>query len=151
MATPSLKGIHVLMVVAPQNFRDEELLHPKAVFEREGAVVDVASTTADVARGMLGAEVKPDLVLSAVDPHRYAAIVLVGGAVHRRISGATTPCTRSSASRATRGPRSAPSACRPPRSLVPACYTAYARRSTASRGRSASSSEAARCAWTSTW
>jgi protease I len=29
---------------------------------------------------MLGAEVRPDLALSAVDPHRYAAIALVGGA-----------------------------------------------------------------------
>jgi protease I len=74
-----LKGRHVLMVVAPADFRDEELLQPKALFEAEGAVVEVASTTANVARGMLGAEVKPDLTLSAVDPHRYAIIALVGG------------------------------------------------------------------------
>jgi protease I len=73
------KGVHILMVIAPQDFRDEELLHPKAVFEAEGAVVEVASTSTQVARGMLGAEVEPDLALSAVDPHRYAAIALVGG------------------------------------------------------------------------
>jgi protease I len=74
-----LKGRHVLMVIAPSDFRDEELLQPKALFEAEGAVVEVASTTTDVARGMLGAEVKPDLALSAVDPHRYATIAVVGG------------------------------------------------------------------------
>jgi protease I len=80
MAAPKLKDRHVLMVIAPSDFRDEELLEPKALFEAEGAVVEIASITADVARGMLGAEVKPDLALSAVDPHRYAAIALVGGA-----------------------------------------------------------------------
>jgi PfpI family intracellular protease len=74
-----LKARHVLMVVAPTDFRDEELLQPKSLFEAEGAVVEVASTTRDVVRGMLGAEVKPDITLSAVDPHRYAAIALVGG------------------------------------------------------------------------
>jgi protease I len=74
-----LNGRHVLMVVAPADFRDEELLQPKALFEAEGGVVEVASTTTDVARGMLGAQVKPDLALSGVDPHRYAAIALVGG------------------------------------------------------------------------
>lgn len=67
------------MVIAPADFRDEELLQPKAAFEAEGAVVEVASTTTDVARGMLGAEVKPDLALSGVDPHRYAAIAVAGG------------------------------------------------------------------------
>ena len=55
------------------------MLQSKAVFEGEGVVVEVTSTSRDLARGMLGAEVKPDLALSAVDSHRYAAIALVGG------------------------------------------------------------------------
>jgi len=69
----------VLMVIAPADFRDEELLEPKALFEAGGAAVEVASTTTDVARGMLGAEVTPDLALSEVDPHRYVAIAIAGG------------------------------------------------------------------------
>jgi putative intracellular protease/amidase len=93
MATQRLKGRRVLMVIAPSDFRDEELLQPKARFEAEGAVVELASTTVDVARGMLGAEVTPDLELSAVDPHQYAAIALVGGPARRarlrRSAGAT--------------------------------------------------------------
>lgn len=79
MTSQSLKGRHVLMVIAPRDFRDEEFLQPKAFFEAEGAIVETASTTVDVARGMLGAEVKPDLAISDVDPHRYNAIALVGG------------------------------------------------------------------------
>lgn len=67
------------MVIAPSDFRDEELLEPKARFEAEGAIVEIASTRTGIARGMLGAEVKPDLALSTVDPHRYAAIAIVGG------------------------------------------------------------------------
>jgi deglycase len=79
MAERSLQDRHVLMVIAPSGFRDEELLEPKAVFEAEGAIVEVASATGALARGMLGAEVKPDLALAAVDPRRYAVIALVGG------------------------------------------------------------------------
>jgi len=79
MAAASLQDRHLLMVIAPSGFRDEELLQPKALFEAAGAVVEVASTSTDVCRGMLGAEVKPDLRLLDVDPHRYAAIMLVGG------------------------------------------------------------------------
>jgi protease I len=74
-----LNGCHILMVVAPTDFRDEELVEPKAAFEAEGAVVEIASTTTDVVRGMLGLQVKPDVALSTVDPHRYTAIALVGG------------------------------------------------------------------------
>ena len=68
------------MVIAPTDFRDEELLEPKAFFEAEGAVVEIASTTAGLARGLQGGDVKPDLTVAAADPHRYAAIVVVGGA-----------------------------------------------------------------------
>jgi protease I len=84
MDAASLKDRHVLLVIAPSGFRDEELLQPKALLEAAGAVVEVASTSTHVCRGMLGAEVEPDLALHEVDPHRYAAIVLAGG------SGAVT-------------------------------------------------------------
>jgi protease I len=80
MATRSLNDRHVLMVIAPSDFRDEELLEPKACFQAEGAIVEIASTGTAVARGMLGVEVEPDLALATVDPHRYAVIALVGGA-----------------------------------------------------------------------
>jgi deglycase len=75
----SLSGRRILMVVAPTDFRDEELFVPKGRFEAEGLVVEIASTDPGRARGTLGAEVTPDLTIAEADPRRYAAIVVVGG------------------------------------------------------------------------
>lgn len=69
----------ILMIIAPEGFRDEELQVPKALFEAKGWEVDVASKTTCEARGMLGLKVKPDLSLEAVDLSRYSAVVFVGG------------------------------------------------------------------------
>jgi protease I len=74
-----LAGRHVLLIVAPFDFRDEELLEPKARFEAEGAVVEVAAPTLALAHGIRGATVAPDVALSDVDPLRYVAIGIVGG------------------------------------------------------------------------
>lgn len=74
-----MEGKKVLMVIAPQNFRDEELLEPKSVFEDSGAEVTIASTSKGSARGMLGAIVDPDLTLDEVDVKDYDAVVVVGG------------------------------------------------------------------------
>ncbi|MFH0832218.1 MAG: DJ-1/PfpI family protein [Candidatus Aenigmatarchaeota archaeon] len=67
----------ILMVVAPKDFRDEELLDTKLVFERSGARVDVAST-ANEAIGMFGHSVKTKLIDDIV-VDAYDALVLVGG------------------------------------------------------------------------
>ncbi|MFO0980998.1 MAG: DJ-1/PfpI family protein [Planctomycetota bacterium] len=69
----------VLMVIAPSDFRDEELAEPKAVLEKSGVKVDVASPQSGEARGMLGARVKPDKQLQACQPEDYDAVVVVGG------------------------------------------------------------------------
>jgi protease I len=74
-----LSGINILMVIAPEDFRDEELFEPKGIFEEKGAEVTIASTSTDTARGMLGGEVKPDLAISDVDVGNYDAILIVGG------------------------------------------------------------------------
>lgn len=74
-----LKGQKILMIIAPQNFRDEEFSEPKAAFEKAGAKVEVASTTLGSARGMLGLEVKPDLLFASANPNDYSAIVIIGG------------------------------------------------------------------------
>lgn len=69
----------VLMVIAPQNFRDEELLAPRAALEKAGFTVELASTKREVCKGMLGAEAHPDLILGEVKPADYQAVVFVGG------------------------------------------------------------------------
>jgi len=74
-----LAGTKVLMVIAPEQFRDEELLVPKEKFEAAGAVVTVASTRTGEAKGMLGAKVNADKTLSEVKAQDFQAIVVVGG------------------------------------------------------------------------
>ena len=69
----------VLMIIAPENFRDEELLHTKEELERAKASVTIASTKTTSARGMLGATVKPDIKLEQVRVDDYDAVIFVGG------------------------------------------------------------------------
>lgn len=74
-----LEGIRVLSVISPQNFRDEEYLEPRKILESEGAIVKVASTSLDEAKGMLGLKVKPDLSLTDVDVTDFNAVIVAGG------------------------------------------------------------------------
>ena len=79
MAEKRLQGIRVLMVIAPEEFRDEELLTPQEILTDNGARVDVASTRSGEASGMLGATVKPNLVLADAKAQDYQALIVVGG------------------------------------------------------------------------
>jgi protease I len=78
-ATPTLQGKSILMVIAHQDFRDEEYQEPRQIFEARGAKVTVASSSLETAKGALGAEVKPDLLLKDAAVDDYDAIVFVGG------------------------------------------------------------------------
>ncbi|MEM5878899.1 MAG: DJ-1/PfpI family protein [Candidatus Aenigmatarchaeota archaeon] len=75
----NLEGKKVLMIVAPENFRDEELLKPKEILENVKAEVKIASKGVATARGMLGASVSVDLDLSEVEVKSYDAVIFVGG------------------------------------------------------------------------
>lgn len=75
----ALTGRKVVMIIAPQNFRDEELLEPKEILTGKGATVTVAGASLEMAKGMLGAEVKPDILASEIKPEDWDAIILVGG------------------------------------------------------------------------
>jgi len=74
-----LAGKKVLMIIAPKNFRDEELLRPKEILEKAKANVTIASKGVKTAKGMLGSSVSVDLDLSQVNVKDYDAIVFVGG------------------------------------------------------------------------
>lgn len=76
---PSLKGKNILMVIASNNFRDEEFKEPHSLFLTEGANVVIASTDTSEAKGMLGMKVKPDILIEEVKPLDFDAIILVGG------------------------------------------------------------------------
>jgi len=69
----------VAMVVAHDQFRDEELLEPKAILEQAGAKVDVVSTVAGEAKGMKGATVAASRTIEEISSSDYDAIVFIGG------------------------------------------------------------------------
>lgn len=67
------------MVVAPREFKDEEYLEPKVIFENEGYEVVTASKGVDIAQGKAGTKVVISEDVTEVDFREYKAIVLVGG------------------------------------------------------------------------
>ena len=69
----------VVMVIAQDDFRDEELLEPKEILERNGIEVKIASTTLNQVKGVLGAKVTPDILITDINIKDFDAIVFVGG------------------------------------------------------------------------
>lgn len=79
MVSKRLTEKKILMVIARDNFRDEEYSYPREIFESNGARVIVAAETSRECRGMLGLKVIPQLPIRNVRPNDYTAIVIVGG------------------------------------------------------------------------
>src|SRR3970282_138861 len=77
-AMQSVKGKKAVMIIAQSNFRDEELLKPKEVLEKNGVAVTVASSSLKESTGMLGAKVKPDILFTTIKVSDFDAIVFVG-------------------------------------------------------------------------
>ncbi len=69
----------VLMIVAQEGFRDEELLVPKEILEKAGHTIKVASITRAKATGSQGGSVMPDMAAYEANPEYFDAIVIVGG------------------------------------------------------------------------
>ena len=69
----------ILYIIAPKNFRDEEYLNPKQVFESAGHKVVTASVSSSRCYGMLGAEVKPDILIKNARESVYDALIIAGG------------------------------------------------------------------------
>lgn len=69
----------VVMVIAHEGFRDEEFLQPKEILEKGGIEVKVASSSMADAEGMLGARVKPDILISDININEFDGIIFVGG------------------------------------------------------------------------
>jgi len=69
----------VVMIIAENDFRDEELFVPKEIFEKAGIEVKVASTALKQAHGMLGATFKPDILVNDINVRDFDAIIFVGG------------------------------------------------------------------------
>ena len=67
------------MVIAMENFRDEELFVPAKLFEETGIKVTIASTVTSKVTGMLNGIAKPDVLLKNVKVKDYDAVIFVGG------------------------------------------------------------------------
>lgn len=74
-----IEGKKVAMIIAPNNFRDEELFVPKEILEKSGAKVFVVSKDVSEARGMLGGRAKVEIDLKDLNVDDFDAIVFVGG------------------------------------------------------------------------
>jgi protease I len=72
-------GKKVLMVIACSQFRDEELEKPRALFEKEGMAVTVASDGKEGCKGMMGGGAKVDALVGEVSAKDFDAVVFVGG------------------------------------------------------------------------
>ena len=69
----------VLFIIAPKDFRREELERPKAILEEAGCEVVVASSKLGVVRGVPDCEAEATLPLWEVKAANYDAVVFVGG------------------------------------------------------------------------
>ncbi|NMA10313.1 MAG: DJ-1/PfpI/YhbO family deglycase/protease [Methanomicrobiales archaeon] len=69
----------LLLAIAPERFRDEELEIPRRTFEEAGIGVDIASTVAGTCTGMLGGAAEATMTFDDAKSDDYAGIVIVGG------------------------------------------------------------------------
>jgi protease I len=70
----------ILIAVAPEKYRDEELDGPLSALQKAGIGFDIASTRRGTCRGMLGATTTATLSFEEVDPVQYAGLIIIGGA-----------------------------------------------------------------------
>jgi protease I len=69
----------LLLVIAPDKFRDEELAIPMEVFDEVGIGYEIASTRTGTCEGMIGGFAEATLAIDDADAGAYDGIVIVGG------------------------------------------------------------------------
>jgi protease I len=79
VADKRLQGTKVALVIAPDQFRDEELFTPKELLEEAGATTVLAASKLGDARGMLGGTASPQVLINDLRAEELDAIVVVGG------------------------------------------------------------------------
>lgn len=67
------------MIIAPSDYRDEELEHPREVFKNAGYNVVIASKGVESSNGMQGGTAEVDINISEVKVEEYEAVIFVGG------------------------------------------------------------------------
>ncbi len=69
----------ILMIIAFQNFRDEEFVIPYQEFKKAGAQITVCSTQLGKAKGVGGHEVQVELTTAQAKASDYHAVIYIGG------------------------------------------------------------------------
>lgn len=68
-----------LMIIAYEQFRDEEYLEPKTVLIENGIDITTASWDLGTAIGKFGTQAEVDIIMDEVDTKKYDAIIYIGG------------------------------------------------------------------------
>ncbi len=82
--TSSIEGKKVAIVVGQRYFKDEELNIPRALLEKEGAVVKIVSSRLSEAEGDGGTKVKPDILIDSLNVAEFDAVVFIGGSAVKK-------------------------------------------------------------------
>jgi len=69
----------ILIAIAPEKFRDEELADPVAALQKAGIAFDIVSTRRGACTGMLGLKAQATLSFEDVEPRQYDGLLIVGG------------------------------------------------------------------------
>jgi protease I len=75
----SAAGKKVALIIASQNFLDEELFATKRVLDAAQAQTFIASTRRGVVRGALGGVAEANVLVSGLTVNDYDAIIFIGG------------------------------------------------------------------------
>lgn len=70
---------HIVFIIPPANFRDEEILIPAEILGKVPVHIDIASTARKMVKGVKGKLLRPTLTLEELNTDSYDAVVVVGG------------------------------------------------------------------------
>jgi len=69
----------VVIAVAPEKYRDEELTEPVVALNKAGIVFDIASIHPGPCTGMLGGKTLAGISFDDIDPKSYDGLIIIGG------------------------------------------------------------------------
>jgi len=69
----------VVIAIAPEKYRDEELAEPVAALTKAKIPFDIASTRTGTCTGMLGGKAVAGISFEDIDPKQYKGLIIVGG------------------------------------------------------------------------
>ena len=69
----------VVIAIAPEKYRDEELAEPVAALDNAGIAFDIASTRPGTCTGMLGGKTLAGISFDDIDPKNYKGLIIIGG------------------------------------------------------------------------